>query len=463
MEAMANGGMGRPVRRGGERMKTGLARGGPGRRRFLTGLAAFTAAPAWAMSTPVADPDVAVIGAGAAGLAAARTLLDAGRTVTVLEARGRIGGRAYTESASFGVPFDHGCSWIHDYPRNPWTAIARDRGFTLIDDHPDHMLYDGAAPAPAGAEDELWAAYDAYSGAIDQAATAGLDVSAASVAPPAGPWSEAAADLQGPLDMGADMDQISTLDWYRMAWGEPELMVAEGLGAVVARYGAGLPVALATPVERVDLRDKGVALETPNGTVRARCAVVTVSTGILAAGDIAFDPPLPLRKREAIEATPMGLLDKTALAFAPGVLDTAPGTRLLVRGAGGSLLYYLLRPFGTEMAIAFTGGSAAVALEVEGGGAAIDRALAGLGLAFGARVGRGFERGLATAWGEDDWTLGAYAHSLPGRAHLRPRLAEPVSERLFFAGEACALSYAATVAGAYHTGVRAARDALAVL
>lgn len=404
-----------------------------------------------------------VIGAGAAGLAAARTLLDAGRTVTVLEARERIGGRAYTESASFGVPFDHGCSWIHDYPRNPWTAIARDEGFTLVEDNPDHLLYDGAASAPADAEDELWAAYDAYSSAIDRAAEAGQDVSAASVAPSDRPWSDAAADLLGPLDMGADMDQVSTLDWYHAAWGEPELMVADGLGAVVARYGAGLPVSLATPVERVLWGGKGVTLETPKGTVRARCAVVTVSTGILAARDIAFDPPLPLRKREAILATPMGLLDKIALAFVPGVLDAKPGTRLLVRGASGSLLYYLLRPFGTEMAIAFTGGSAAAALESEGGSAAIDAALAGLSLALGSRVESGFDRGLATAWGEDDWTLGAYAHSLPGRAHLRPRLAEPVADRLFFAGEACASTYATTVAGAYHTGVRAARAALAVL
>ena len=115
------------------------------------------------------------------------------------------------------------------------------------------------------------------------------------------------------------------------------------------------------------------------------------------------------------------------------------------------------------MAIAFTGGRAAWALEAEGGAAAIDQALAGLGIALGSQVESGFDRGLATAWGEDDWTLGAYAHSLPGRAHLRPRLAEPVDDRLFFAGEACALVYAATVAGAYHTGVRAARAALAVL
>ncbi len=446
-----------------KRLSTRPVSPGPRRRDVLAGLAAFAATPAWALSTPPANPDVAIIGAGAAGLAAARTLLDAGRTVSVLEARDRIGGRAYTESASFGVPFDHGCSWIHAYPRNPWTGIARESGFTLVEDNPDYWLYDSAAPAPASAEGDLWAAYGAYSGAIDQAAMAGRDVSAASIAPPAGSWSAAAADLLGPLDMGADMDQLSTLDWYRMAWNEPELMVAEGLGAVVARYGAGLPVSLATPVERVVWGGKGVALETPNGTVRARCAVITVSTGILAARDIAFDPPLPLRKREAILATPMGLLDKIALAFTPGTLDAEPGTRLLVREDDGTLLYYLLRPFGTEMAIAFTGGGAAWTLEAEGGAAAIDRALDGLGLAFGSHTERGFDRGLATSWGEDDWTLGAYAHSLPGRAHLRPRLAEPVDDRLFFAGEACALAYAATVAGAYHTGVRAARAALAVL
>ena len=81
------------------------------RRTFVSGLLASATMPLWAQSIP-ANPDVIVIGAGSAGLAAARTLIAAGKSVVVLEAANRIGGRAYTESDTFGVPIDHGCSWV---------------------------------------------------------------------------------------------------------------------------------------------------------------------------------------------------------------------------------------------------------------------------------------------------------------------------------------------------------------
>ena len=77
------------------------------------------------------DVDVVVVGAGAAGLSAARTLTEKGHSVAVLEARSRIGGRAFTESNTFGVPYDHGCHWLHDESSNPWVKYGQDHGFDL--------------------------------------------------------------------------------------------------------------------------------------------------------------------------------------------------------------------------------------------------------------------------------------------------------------------------------------------
>ena len=81
--------------------------------------------------------DVVVIGAGAAGLTAARELVSAGLAVRVLEARGRVGGRAWTDRETFGVPIDRGCAWLHSADRNPWATYAREHGFTVLERSPD--------------------------------------------------------------------------------------------------------------------------------------------------------------------------------------------------------------------------------------------------------------------------------------------------------------------------------------
>ncbi len=102
------------------------------RRTVLTGALAMSALPVWARTLPT-NPDVIVIGAGSAGLSAARTLIGEGKTVVVIEAANRIGGRAWTESDTFGVPFDHGCSWITAANVNPYMDLAREWHFELLD------------------------------------------------------------------------------------------------------------------------------------------------------------------------------------------------------------------------------------------------------------------------------------------------------------------------------------------
>ena len=109
-----------------------------GRRAVLQGLTSVAAWPALA-ALPV-NPDVVIVGAGMAGMSAARVLIENGHSVVLLEARDRTGGRAYTENSTFGHAYDHGAQWLHSADRNPLTQIAIDHRFSVIEDNGEGLL-----------------------------------------------------------------------------------------------------------------------------------------------------------------------------------------------------------------------------------------------------------------------------------------------------------------------------------
>jgi len=111
------------------------------RRQLLQGMVATALSGGCAarLAAQAATPDVVVIGAGGAGLTAASALLKSGRTVLVLEARDRVGGRAFTDT-SLGAPWDRGGSWLHASEVNPFVRYAREQGFEpYVDEHPRYL------------------------------------------------------------------------------------------------------------------------------------------------------------------------------------------------------------------------------------------------------------------------------------------------------------------------------------
>jgi monoamine oxidase len=416
--------------------------------------------------------DAIVVGAGVAGLAAAAALRRAGASCEVLEAAARIGGRAFTDhpAALAGAAFDHGASWLHAAERNPLADLARAHGDPLhqtAGDWTRHVLIgDRRATAEEIAEyDAAWARFSALATAR---AEAGPDVSLADAVADLrdDPWTATVENWEASLIAAAPAEDFSVRDWHLNQLHGSNLRMPGGLGALVARRLAPAAgnVCLNTPVSRIawDRKD-GVAVTTPRGTMAARLAIVTVSTGVLAAGDIAFAPALPAARLAAIAGLPMGLLTKVALrAVSDDRLGLAAGTSLYRRATPGvPAMVFLAWPGGADHVVGFIGAGAAWELSRAGAAATEAFAREELSALLGARAAAAFAGAVATGWGADPLHRGAYAYARPGCADARAAMDAPLG-KLIFAGEAwCSDGLAGTVGGAFRSGERAAGMALA--
>ena len=414
------------------------------------------------MIQPLFDYDIAVVGAGAAGLAAARTAVDLGLRTVVLEAKNRVGGRAYTESASLGVPFDHGCRWLHSAGRNPFVAIARRLGYAPALEQRVRQVFLGDHRAD-DAETTDWTAFALRNfEAMEAAGRAGRDLPASEVIERGARWSPLF-DAWCAMMTAFNTDSVSTLDYARYIDTKENWVVPEGFGALIAHYGAGLPVTLNAPVGRITWGGPGVALATPQGTVRAAAAIVTVSTAVLANGAIRFDPALPDWKRSAIEAVPMGAANKVGFAFRRDVFGDPPGRFSIFSSDKADAMHFHVRPCGERVVGAYVGGRACDVLENDGPAAMTALARERLKAIFGAAIEKEITGSCATAWRGDPEIGGGYSGARPGQAHRRAALARPLDDRLFFAGEATSLDFYSTAHGAYFSGLAAAEAASAAV
>jgi monoamine oxidase len=428
----------------------------PSRRGFLAGAAAAVAlAPRARAST---DVDLAVVGAGAAGLAAARQLRQAGRSFVVLEARNRTGGRAYTDT-SLGLPFDAGAQYIHWAERNPWKRIADDLGFPLQEDtwsDPPLVYVNGVRLSEAerarrrGAFNRIWSALSLGSAADKSFADAVRDAPAEVVA---------AAGGVTQFSLGEDPERVSIAD-YNELWSGDDYLVPSGYGALVVRHGAEIPVRLDTPVTAIRWDGGGVEVETPGGAVRAGAVVVTVPVGVLKAGGIRFTPELPEHVQTALEGLGMGAYTKIALRLDRAQVGSLPSTDYFEVLDGGRATSFEFWPFGRDLVLAIMGGDHGRRICEAGEPAAIDFVTERLAAMVGGRIRRAVHGGRLAGWWTDPHARGSYSVARPGHLSARMALREPVAERIWFAGEATAGGGAMTVGGATLEGERAARAVL---
>ncbi len=401
--------------------------------------------------------DIAIIGAGAAGIAAARRLREAGRSVLVLEARQRVGGRAVVDH-SLGVPADLGAAWLHFAQINSWTQIAEQAGFTILRRDPGWgtSAFIGDRPPTEAERTAVTAGYERYDALIETAARAGRDVAVADVIPQD--------DFRTRFDavmgwaVGVEPDQISTVDLARYADSRDNWAVREGLGAVVAHAAHDLPMQLGTEVTAIDWSGPQVRIDTTAGDIEASSVIITVPTPVLARGAIRFTPSLPPGHEEAFANLPLGVCNKVFFRIERGRFAD-DGTRHFLGSANTTrTASWLVHPADQPLLTAYFGGN--LSRELEARGELIDFARDELRRIFGTEVLDGLGPAIATAWGTDPHSLGSYSAAKPGHAHCREQLALPVSPRLQFAGEACSINYYGTIYGAWLSGVAAAERLL---
>lgn len=415
---------------------------------------------AWA--TP-SNPEVVVIGAGAAGIAAARRLMADGRSVLVIEASDRVGGRAHTESHTFGVPYDQGAAWLQGPSGLPFVDAARAKGYTLVDhSDADEAFFVGGRRAT----DAEWALYGIANDRIEAAIYGTPDVSAASRLPGDLPMSAVAQSWIGPMDYGVDFADLSLGDVNNYGRYAYNYLIREGLGTLVADLGTGVPILTGVTAQHIDWSGQGVRIETDQGTISADACIVTVSTGVLASGRLRFTPDLPPQQVQAIQDVPMGLLLKIALQFDGerfGLNENDFLTYAVPDKVPAPATYFLTWPTGTDIAVGFAGGSFGWDLSRAGAADAIDFALGEFANAVGSSARRHFIKGSMSDWAGNPLTLGAYSAARPGRHASRAVLGQPLGDRVFFAGEALAGRYVALVSGAYMSGQQTAGAVVAAL
>jgi monoamine oxidase len=406
------------------------------------------------MSLP-SDVDVAIIGAGAAGLGAAHALKDSGLSVIVLEARERVGGRAHTTMPAPGITFDLGCGWLHSADLNSFVAIAGQFDFAIDKTRPPWREQSFDTGFPMAERMDFIRALDAFYDRAEQAAKSSRDSPASLCLEPGNRWNPMIDALSTYIN-GCELDRVSVFDMDAYEDTEINWRVRHGYGALITAYGADCPLALDCKVTRIDHAGKRLRIESSRGTLSAGQTIVTVPTNLIAAEAIRFHPALPA-KVDAARGLPLGLADKVMLALAdPEALPKDGNLRAAtMRTAMGS---YHLRPFGQACIEGYFGGRFARELEDAGPGAlaaqSIDEIVALLGNDYRHKL----KPLLESRWSHDPFARGSYSHALPGHAGMRAVLAAPIDGRLFFAGEATSPNFFSTAHGARDSGERAAKE-----
>jgi monoamine oxidase len=429
------------------------------RRSFAAGsLAAPFLLNAAARAQAVADLDLAIVGAGAAGIVAAQRARAKGLKAKIFEAQGRLGGRVHTDE-TLGAGFEAGAFYIHFGERNPWREIAEQHKFELVD---DNTLWGGfnvfrkGRPLPPEERGRRRGAFGRLSMELERDGR-DADLSFAEAARRHAPELLEAAQNLTLLSLGEDPEHVSIRDYQNLDSGDDYVLPA-GYGHLLAAHAKGLDVALSTPVTAIDLSGPAVRLTVPGGTVTARAVLVTASVGVLQAGRIALNPGWPTEIERALNGLKMGAMTKVALRMDGDRMGLTPWTQYFDQSDGDELINFEFWPFDRPLIVATFGGDYGRSLAKAGETTAVsvvrDRLVAILGETHRTRLARGSLAG----WSADPYAMGSYSIALPGRMESRRVLERPIRDRLWLAGEANADSASMTAGGAALSAQRAVDD-----
>ncbi|GGB34894.1 amine oxidase [Sphingomonas metalli] len=402
-------------------------------------------------------PATVVIGGGAAGIAAARRLHDAGEAVVLIEARDRLGGRAWTwhlDLADGAAAVDAGCGWLHSARRNPWTTIAERSGIAIDRSSPnwDVQWRDlGYAPEEQQAFGAAWDRWERDA----HAALHGPDRPLSDFIADDDPWRPAIDAISGYAN-GAPLSAVSLQDWaaYEDAATDDNWALPGGYGTLITGHAAGVPCRLGVTVEQIDHSGRSLRIDTDAGTITADRAILCIPTSAYAA--IRFEPALA-DKQDAAANLPLGLADKVFLAVDDP--EWPAHAHLIGDPHSACTASHRMSPFGRPVIESFFGGACAEAMPDRDAATAF--AIGELVALLGSDWRRRLHPLGATRWRDEPFIHGSYSHARIGQSAARRVLREPIDDRLFFAGEACSPHDFSTAHGAYATGIAAAEAVLA--
>jgi len=442
------------------------------RRSFVAGCAAAASGPALAAprrqapSEPArsASVEVVVVGAGAAGIAAARRLAAASRRFVVLEAADAVGGRCITDTRAFGTPFDLGARALYAADINPLARLATQAGVDIYPAPPGQRVRIGRRYAREGEMEDFLAGLVRASTAIADAARRGDMPGSQALPKDLGDWRATIELVLGPLTCGKELAEVSSADLSRAPDRDKSAFCRQGLGTLLARLAAGLPLQLASPVTAIEHWSRAnTTVHTTKGQLRTSAVIVTVSTNVLSAGKIRFTPELPRRHLDGLSRLRLGSHDRIALELADNPLGLRADELVLEKNERRETAAMLANVGGSTLCVVDVAGSFGRELSGKGEAAMRDFAVGWLAGLYGSEVKAAVRRSRATRWNEEPWVLGAGSVAAPGAQTARRTLMEPVSNRVFLAGEAVHETLWGSIGGAWESGERAADAALKLL
>lgn len=434
------------------------------RRSALAGLVSTVSCPAVAGLQLQPDFDVLIVGAGAAGIAAARRLAGSGRTFAVIEAGDRRGGRCFTDTSTFGHPYDHGAHLMHLPEQSTLTKLASQHRIELYPDPESEQIRIFGRIGFERDLEELYADRVRCDSAISDAAAGKDDISCADALPnDLGDWRPTMDFIFGPYRFGADLKDLSAKEYAVSINRGPAVLCRQGVGFLIERLAIGLPIKFFSPVTVVDWGERSVALETNGGVISARAVIITASTAVLASGKIKFKPNLPAPYSKAFEKLKLGSYDHVAIEFNGNPLGLDANEVVFEKAHNAKTTALFANVHGTRLSIVLVAGKMGAELAEKGASSMNDFALDWISNVFGRDLKKAVLRTHATSWNKQPWALGAFSSAPPGAQEARKVLSEPLNDTVWFAGEAVNQTMWGTVGGAWRDGERAADAILAQL
>ena len=431
------------------------------RRQFISYLAGLSVAFSYSTKAENNTFDVVIIGAGIAGLTASRLLTKNGVSNIVLEATSQIGGRAYSETNTFGFAYDHGAMWVDSADVSPFTKIVDANTGSFIKKNYDAWLYLNQTEATDQQYQDLANAYEKIY-AIDTQGT--TDSAITDFYQSSNDYDKIMSDLYGPMTSGTDLSNIDLTDWLEHEETLDDRLVMPSMGSITKNMAENINISLSTPVSKIDYSKSTVKIHTSKKIFKAKKVLVTVSTGVLNSNLISFSPILPQWKQQSFASLPMGLLNKVSILFDHDFFEANANTELIHFDQSHNITrLYFLKLREENLALCFIGGDIAHKLEIESPSKSVDHCLYGLKEVYGDYIEQHIKAYHVTKWGQNQNTLGSYSYCKPGQHQQRIKLSRPIDDKLYFAGEACSPNWYSTVSGAYQSGRLAASQIMTEL